>query len=62
MENRVLSKTIEVCKFYFIHDDSSTGHPGYIVWKDDVANRYLVVAIKKVKYQKIKEALDILLD
>lgn len=39
----VMSKTIEIGKFYFIHDGSKTGHPGFVVWKDDVANRYLVI-------------------
>lgn len=43
MENIVLSKTIEVGKFYFIHDGSKTGHPGLVVWKNDETNRYLVV-------------------
>ncbi len=37
------TKTIEVGKFYFIHDGIKTGHPGYLVWKDEVANRYLFV-------------------
>lgn len=36
-------KTIEIGKFYFVHDGSKTGHPGYVVWKDDLANRYLVI-------------------
>ena len=36
-------KNIEVGKFYFIHDGSRTGHPGFVLWKDDAANRYLVV-------------------
>ena len=36
-------KLIEVGKFYFIHDGSSTGHPGLVVWKDDEKNRYLVI-------------------
>lgn len=36
-------KNIEVGKFYFIHDGSKTGHPGYIVWKDDQANLYLAI-------------------
>lgn len=36
-------KNIEVGKFYFIHDGSKTGHPGYVIWKDDLANRYLVI-------------------
>ena len=36
-------KNIEIGKFYFIHDGSKTGHPGYIVWKNDDRNRYLVI-------------------
>ena len=36
-------KNIEIGKFYFIHDGSKTDHPGYVVWKDDFANRYLVI-------------------
>ena len=38
-------KTIEVGKFYFIHDGSKTGHPGLVVWKDDDKNRYLIIRI-----------------
>ena len=36
-------KNIEVGKFYLIFDGSRTGHPGFVVWKDDEANRYLVI-------------------
>ncbi len=36
-------KNIEVGKFYFIHDKSKVGHPGFIIKKDDEKNRYLVV-------------------
>ena len=36
-------KQIDVGKFYLIHDGSRTGHPGFVVWKDDEANRYLVI-------------------
>lgn len=36
-------KNIEIGKFYFIHDGSKTGHPGYIVWKNDDRNRYLAI-------------------
>ena len=36
-------KVIELKKFYFIHDGSKTGHPGYVIAKDDAANRYLIV-------------------
>ena len=37
------TKVVEVGKFYFIHDRSSSGHPGLIVSKNDEKNRYLVV-------------------
>lgn len=43
-------KNIEIGKFYFIHDGSKTGHPGLIISKDDVANRYLVVRFDSDKY------------
>ena len=33
MENKVLSKIIEIGKFYLIHDGSKTGHPGLVIWK-----------------------------
>ena len=36
-------KNIEIGKFYIVHDGSKTGHPGYVFWKDDLANRYLVI-------------------
>ena len=42
-------KKIEVGKFYFIHDESSTGHPGFIVRKDDEKNRYLVILTESDK-------------
>ena len=42
-QNTPKTKNIEVGKFYFIHDGSKTGHPGLVVWKDDDANRYMVV-------------------
>ena len=48
-----ISKTIEVGKFYFIHDGSKSGHPGYIVWKDDEKNRYLVVRFDCDKFGDI---------
>ena len=38
-----ITKTIEVGNFYFIHDSSKTGHPGLIISKDDIKNRFLVV-------------------
>ena len=36
-------KMIQVGKFYFIHDQSKVGHPGYIVWKNDEKNIYLAI-------------------
>ena len=42
-ENENKTKVIEVGKFYFVHDGSRTGHPGFVIWKDDEANRYLVI-------------------
>ena len=48
MENKN-SKVIEIGKFYLIHDGSKTGHPGLVVWKDDNANRYLVVLTESDK-------------
>lgn len=38
-----LIKKIEVGKFYLIHDKSRIGHPGLIIRKDEVNNRYLVI-------------------
>ena len=46
-------KNIEVGKFYFIHDGSKTGHPGYVVWKDDKRNRYLVIRTDSDKFGDI---------
>ena len=43
------NKVIEVGKFYLIHDGSKTGHPGLVVWKDDEANRYLVIRTESDK-------------
>lgn len=43
VENENKIKLIEVGKFYFVHDGSKTGHPGFVIWKDDDANRYLVI-------------------
>ena len=53
------TRTIEVGKICFIHDGTKTGHPGYLVWKDEVANRYFLsnaIVIKKERSQKPKEA------
>ena len=43
MENNKPIKNIEVGKFYLVHDGSKTGHPGFVVWKNDETNRYLVI-------------------
>ena len=55
MENIVLSKKIEVGKFYLIHDGSKIGHPGFVAWKDDEANRYLVVVIESDKIGNVSK-------
>lgn len=47
------NKIIEVGKFYFIHDGSKSGHPGFVIWKDDEKNRYLVVRFDSDKYGDI---------
>lgn len=49
-------KNIKVGKFYFIHDGSKTGHPGYVVWKDDEKNRYLVVRFDSDKYGDVPKS------
>ena len=43
MDKKIITKVIEVGKFYLIHDGSKTGHPGFVVWKDDAINRYILV-------------------
>ncbi len=43
MEITTSIKKIEVGKFYLIHDGSKTGHPGIVVWKDDLCNLYLII-------------------
>ena len=43
------TKQIEIGKFYLIYDGSRTGHPGYVVWKDDENNRYLVIRLDSDK-------------
>ena len=48
-ENENKTKAIEVGKFYFVHDGSKTGHPGFVIWKDDEANRYLVIRTESDK-------------
>ena len=38
-------KNIELGRFYFIYDGSESGHPGYIVWKNEEANLFLAIKI-----------------
>lgn len=52
-ETPQLTKKIEIGKFYLIHDGSKSGHPGYVVWKNDDINRYLVVRFDSDKYGDI---------
>lgn len=42
-DNKATIKNIEIGKFYLIHDGNKTGHPGFVVWKDDSANLYLLI-------------------
>ena len=42
-ENQVVIKKIEVGKFYLLFEGSPTGHPGYIIWKNDEHNLYLAI-------------------
>ena len=42
-------KNIEVGKFYIIYDGSRTGHPGFIINKNDQENWYLVVRTESDK-------------
>lgn len=44
------TKNIEVGKFYLIFDGSRTGHPGFVIWKDDEKNRYLVIITESDKF------------
>ena len=37
------AKNIKVGHFYFIHDQSLVGHPGYIIWVNDEKNLYLAI-------------------
>ena len=49
MEDKKTTKNIEVGNFYLIHDGSKTGHPGLVVWKDDLANLYLLIKFGSTK-------------
>ena len=44
-----ITKNIEIGKFYLIFDGSRTGHPGFVVWKNDEQNRYLVIRLDSDK-------------
>lgn len=48
-----INKIIEVGQFYFIHDGSKTGHPGFVVWKNDKENRYLVIRTDSDKFGSV---------
>ena len=37
------TKVIEVGKFYLLFEGSQSGHPGYIIWKNDEHNLYLAI-------------------
>ena len=43
------TKVIEVGKFYQIFDGSKSGHPGYIIWKNDDHNLYLAIKFGTTK-------------
>lgn len=43
------TKVIEVGKFYQIFDGSKSGHPGYIIWKNDEHNLYLAIKFGTTK-------------
>ena len=44
------TKNIEVGKFYLIFFFFLTGHPGFVFWKDDEKNRYLVIITESDKF------------
>ena len=48
-DNKTTIKNIEIGKFYLIHYGSKTGHPGFVVWKDDSANLYLLIKFGSVQ-------------
>ena len=43
------ARTIEVGNFYLIYDGSPTGHPGFVISKDDDKNLYLVLRLDSDK-------------
>ena len=38
-----LKREICVGRYYLIHDGSKTGHPGLLIWTDEIANLYLFI-------------------
>lgn len=54
MDNQTI-KNIEIGKFYLIHDGSKTGHPGFVLQKDDEANRYLVIITESDKIGNVSK-------
>lgn len=53
-------KNIQVGKFYYLHDGSITGHPCFVIWKNDEKNRYLVIRFdsdKKGENSKISRGI-----
>lgn len=55
MKEKVIIKNIEIGKFYLVFDGSKTGHPGLVIWKDDVANLYLVIRTESDKEGKVSK-------
>ena len=55
LQNEVSEKILKVGNFYLIHDGSKTGHPGFIIWKNDKQNRYLVIRTNSDKKGKISK-------
>ena len=49
------TRTIEVGKFYLIFDGSRTGHPGFIVSKNEEKNRFLVVITESDKFGNVSK-------
>ncbi len=44
-----MERKIDIGKIYLIFDGSKTGHPGYVLWSDDLCNIYLVLKIGSSK-------------
>lgn len=41
--NQTSDKKIEVGRFYQLFDGSKSGHPGFVIWKNDAHNLYLAI-------------------